>query len=192
MAINDKQLRFVEEYIIDLNATQAAIRAEYSEKTAYSVGQRLLKNAEIQKAVQAAMHRRSERTEVTQDRVVAELAKIAFAKFTDYADYKTLLRIIEYNDDGEPVYDWVPTVIAKDSEEIDSSAIQEVSVGRDGTFKFKLYNKLDALEKLGRHTGAFLDKPETDAATVAAINANILSIATLIQNPRPNRELPDE
>ena len=65
-----KQKTFVEEYLIDLNATQAAIRAGYSEATAYSIGQENLKKPEIAKAIQAAMDERSERTEVTQDYVL--------------------------------------------------------------------------------------------------------------------------
>ncbi len=71
--LTPKQRRFVEEYLIDLNATQAAIRAGYSEKTAYSQGGRLLKNVEIQAAIQAAYQRRSERTELTQDWVLERL-----------------------------------------------------------------------------------------------------------------------
>lgn len=77
-----KQERFCTEYIIDLNATQAAIRAGYSSKTAYSVGQRLLKNVEMQKKIQELQQERAERTEITQDRVLKELAGIGFAPIT--------------------------------------------------------------------------------------------------------------
>lgn len=86
MALNAKQNRFVEEYPVDLNATQAAIRAGYSKKTAYSIGQRLLKDVEIQEAIQKAMKDRSERTGITQDKVVEELGKVAFAEAHDYTD----------------------------------------------------------------------------------------------------------
>lgn len=67
MALNERQKRFVAEYLIDLNATAAAKRAEYSERTAYSMGQRLLKNVEIQEAIQKAIEKRAHRTEITQD-----------------------------------------------------------------------------------------------------------------------------
>jgi len=77
--LTKKQKRFVDEYLIDLNATQAAIRAGYSEKTAYSTGQRLTKNAEIQSYIQERQESRQKRTEITQDKVLQELAKIAFA-----------------------------------------------------------------------------------------------------------------
>jgi phage terminase small subunit len=71
-----KQKRFVEEYLVDLNATQAAVRAGYNEKTAYSAGQRLLKNVETE--INAALADRAARTKITADRVVQELARIAF------------------------------------------------------------------------------------------------------------------
>lgn len=74
--LTDKQAAFVREYLVDLNATQAAIRAGYSERTAYSVGQRLLKNVEIQRAVAAAQAQRARRVEVTQDYVLANLVEV--------------------------------------------------------------------------------------------------------------------
>ena len=67
MAVNPKQAQFVSEFLVDLNATQAAIRAGYSEKTAYSQGQRLLKNVEIQAALTEAVQARVERTRINQD-----------------------------------------------------------------------------------------------------------------------------
>ncbi len=99
MALNAKKNRFVEEYPVDLNATQAAIRAGYSKKTAYSIGQRLLKDVEIQEAIQKAMKDRSERTGITQDKVVEELGKVAFAEAHDYTDadlkYRNKLKALE-------------------------------------------------------------------------------------------------
>jgi phage terminase small subunit len=68
-----KQTRFVEEYLVDLNATQAAIRAGYSERTAYSQGQRLLKNVEITDAIAAKRAAVSEQTQITVQQVVAGL-----------------------------------------------------------------------------------------------------------------------
>ena len=76
-----KQKRFVEEYLIDLNATQAAIRAGYSPATAKEIGCENLTKPNISEAIAKAMAERSRRTGVNQDRVLQELAKIAFAKF---------------------------------------------------------------------------------------------------------------
>ena len=78
-----KQQRFVDEYLIDLNATQAAIRAGYSEKTAFSIGTENLRKPLIQKAIQQRKQAREQRTEITQDRVIQELAAIGFARATD-------------------------------------------------------------------------------------------------------------
>lgn len=83
MPLNEKQKRFVLEYLIDLNATQAAIRAGYSKKTAYSMGQENLKKPEIQKAIQAKQNKLQNKLEITQERVLQELAQIAFAKASD-------------------------------------------------------------------------------------------------------------
>ena len=70
--MTDKQTVFVQEYLKDMNATQAAIRAGYSEHTAYSIGQENLKKPEIKQAIDTAMNERAERTELTQDYVYAE------------------------------------------------------------------------------------------------------------------------
>ncbi len=97
--LTEKQKRFVEEYLVDLNATQAAIRAGYSPKTAYSTGQRLLKNVEVQAAIQAAIKEREKRTQVTQDMVVEELRTVAFAQAADCTEstlkYSNKLKALE-------------------------------------------------------------------------------------------------
>ena len=74
--LTPKQQRFVEEYLIDLNATQAAIRAGYSEKTAKSVGHENLTKPDIAKAIQEAQNKRVERTEITQDYVLTNIQKV--------------------------------------------------------------------------------------------------------------------
>jgi len=139
VALTPKQKRFVAEYLVDLNATQAAIRAGYSEKTAYSMGQRLLKNVEVQSAVQKAMQKRENRIEITQDRVMLELARIALSRGTDYVSVKrgrvVLTDTDELNDDQR-------------------AAITGIKQGRDG-IEIKTADKVRALELLGRHLGLF-------------------------------------
>lgn len=97
--LTEKQKRFIAEYLVDLNATQAAIRAGYSEKTAYSAGQRMLKKVEIHAAIQEAMQERQERTEITQDKVLTEIGKVAFASADDSQEsslkYSNKLRALE-------------------------------------------------------------------------------------------------
>ena len=74
--MTDKQARFVQEYLIDCNATQAAIRAGYSKKTAYSIGQRLMRDPDIQGEIQAGMSGLQERTELSQEYVIDNLREI--------------------------------------------------------------------------------------------------------------------
>ena len=88
-----KQKRFVEEYLIDLNATQAAIRAGYSPATAKEIGCENLTKPNISEAIAKAMAERSRRTGVNQDRVLQELAKIAFAKITRFRNRSSSNRI---------------------------------------------------------------------------------------------------
>lgn len=82
--LTDRQRRFIEEYPVDLNATQAAIRVGYSEKTARSQGQRLLTNADIRQVIEATEAERLERIGVRAGRVLEELAKLGFSNMLDY------------------------------------------------------------------------------------------------------------
>ncbi len=99
MALTLKQERFVQEYLVDLNATQAAVRAGYKEKTAGAIGSENLKKPEIQKALQKALKDREGRTEVTQDYVIKKLVEIADKEASDAQDselkYSSKLRALE-------------------------------------------------------------------------------------------------
>ncbi|ABF63533.1 PBSX phage terminase small subunit [Ruegeria sp. TM1040] len=157
MALTAKQERFVAEYLIDLNATQAAIRAGYSAKTAYSVGHENLKKPEIAKAIQEANSKRSERTEITQDRVLQEFARIGFADIRKAVAWGStpadLLEGDEGGDEGTPASVY-PVDLVRSSEVDDdtAAAIAEVSLTKGGV-KLKMHDKLSALEKLARHLG---------------------------------------
>ena len=138
-----KQKRFIEEYLIDLNATQAAIRAGYSSDTAYSIGNENMKKPEIKACIDKAMAERSRRTGVNADRVLMELAKVAFVNASDVIDADT-------------------ATVKADALPEDTAAIQSVKVktfGEDGLEKeIKMADKLKALELLGKHLGMFKDK----------------------------------
>lgn len=99
MALTPKQERFVQEYLVDLNATQAAIRAGYTKKRASELGYQLLQKTTVQVALKAAMDRRARRTEITQDMVLEEIGKVAFKPAADVADselkYANKLRALE-------------------------------------------------------------------------------------------------
>lgn len=139
-----KQKRFIEEYLIDLNATQAAIRAGYSPKTAKDIGCENLAKPNISDAIDKAMAERSRRTGINQDRILLELARIGLAKITDVVDPDT----------GK---------ILPNASEDDLACIQSIKIKPNefGTEReVKLYDKKSALVDLGKHLGLFKDKVE--------------------------------
>lgn len=161
--LTKKQKLFCDEYLIDLNATRAykdAYPNIKKDETAKAAGSRLLTNVNVKFYIEEKMKEREKRTEVTQDRVLKELAKIGFADIKDYLEYKTVKAIVERDENGEPIIDYRQIIDVIDSTEVDTSVIQEVSIGRDGTFKFKLYDKQKALVDIGKHLGMFTEKME--------------------------------
>lgn len=157
MALNPQQQRFVEEYLVDLNATQAAIRAGYSEDTAGSQGGRLLKNVEIGKAIADAMAERSVRTRVTADRVLTELARIGFGDIRSVVAWRAnTAETGKEDEDGVPETRAFNEVELIGSDIIDhdaAAAIAEISQGKDGALKVKMHNKVAALQEMGKHLG---------------------------------------
>lgn len=153
--LNEKQKRFVSEYIIDLNAKQAAIRAGYSPKGAEPQASRLLSNAKIQVEIAKAIEDRGKRTGITQDRVLAELSAIAFAKATDY---------VEVSNDGTVKIK--PTANLTDEQK---KAIAGIKEGANG-IEVKLVDKTKALEMLSRHLGLFNDKLNVNVEAVEIID----------------------
>jgi phage terminase small subunit len=149
--LTPKQARFVAEYLIDLNATQAAIRAGYSQATAEQIGCKLVKKVQVAEAIASRQLALAARYGVTQERIVAELARIGFANMADY---------MTAGPDGDPVLDFA--ALTRD----EAAALQEVTVDRytEGRgdearevkrVKFKLADKRAALVDLGRHLGLF-------------------------------------
>lgn len=161
--LTPKQKIFADEYLVDLNATRA-YKAAYpsckKEETINAAASRMLRNVKVKEHIDKRMKDREKRTEVTQDKVLKELAKIGFADIKDYLEYKTAKTVVEHDENGEPVIDYQQIVNVIDSKEVDTSVIQEVSIGKDGTFKFKLYDKQKALVDIGKHLGMFTDKVE--------------------------------
>jgi phage terminase small subunit len=135
--LTDKQKRFCEEYLIDLNATQAAIRAGYKNS---NIGRQLITKNYVSEYIEKLKKERSKRTEITVDRVLEELAAIAFSDRTDIA---------KIEDGG--VVTFTPT------DQLDKDAkktISGIESGKDGT-KVKTYDKIKALELIGKHLGMF-------------------------------------
>lgn len=145
--MTEKQKIFADEYLIDLNATRAyrvAYPSVKKEETAAQAGSRMLRNVKVAAYIRKRMEERQKRTEITQDRVLEELAAIAFAKATDYAEIK-----------GE-------CVKVKDTKSLTEQQIRAIAGIKEGKFgvELKLNDKEKALELLGRHLGMFKDKLE--------------------------------
>lgn len=92
--LNDKQLRFIEEYLVDLNATQAAIRAGYSERTAYRQGADLLKKPQVAEAIAERNQARSERTQLDADWVLKQ-AEHLYEQCLIKDDHRTAIKALE-------------------------------------------------------------------------------------------------
>jgi phage terminase small subunit len=149
-ALNPRQKAFVQEYLVDLNATQAAIRAGYSERTARVQGPRLLSNVAVQREIEKGQDRREKRLEITADRIRRELARIAFG------DAK---KVMSWGPDG------VELLSSDDLTDDESAQVAEVSqtiTQHGGTIKLKRFDKVKALELLGRDIGMFRDEDEED------------------------------
>jgi len=146
--LTPKQERFVDEYLVDLNATQAAIRAGYSVKTARQIGEENLSKPDIQAAIQARKVALQQSTHISAERVVKELARIAFG------DKR---RVVTWGPNGIEIVD------SKDLSDDDAAMVSEVTE-EDTKYgvrrKVKVHDKVKALELLGRHLGLFSDKVE--------------------------------
>lgn len=151
--LSAKQARFVEEYLLDLNATQAAIRAGYSERTARQAGAENLSKPVIVAAIAAAQEARSKRTEITQDRVLAELAKIGFSDLRKTMTKGGSLMDPQAWDDETAGAIAAIEVVTRPSGDVDEDGNREV----EHVHKIKAWDKLSALEKLGKHLGMFKD-----------------------------------
>lgn len=148
MALTPKQKLFVDEYLIDLNATQAAIRAGYSPNNADKIGSELLGKTRVSDAISKAMAERSRRTGINQDRILMELAKIALVNPANVVDF----------DEATILDSALPE---------DLAAVASVKVKRFPTKEgegiereIKFYDKTKALDLAGRHLGMFKDKLE--------------------------------
>ena len=154
--LTPKQARFVQEYLIDLNATQAAIRAGYSEDTARSQGQRLLTNVDIASAAEAALANREKRTEITADRVLKELARIGLSDLRNVFTEAGHLKHPGSWDDATAAAIASVKVVTRPSGGVDDDGNKEV----EHIHEIKMWDKNSALEKIAKHLGMFVDRHE--------------------------------
>lgn len=165
--LTSKQRAFVREYLIDLNATQAAIRAGYSLKTAYKTGSENIKKPQVAAAISAAMNARAKRTDITADRVLQELAKIGFSDIRKAVKWHGSLVTEEDNPEGGDVA-VIKNIVTNNVEVVSSdqidddtaAAISEISQNINGGLKIKLHDKRAALVDIGKHLGMFVERHE--------------------------------
>ena len=161
-----KQERFIQEYLIDLNATQAAIRAGYSKKGADVQGHRLLGNVKISEAIQKAREELSERTGITQDMVIRELAKIGFANIEDYIqvqeDGTAFVKLNEVSRDQFAAIGEITSEVYTEGKGEDAQDVKRT--------KLKLLDKKGALVDLGKHLGMFVEQHQVDVVNYAVSN----------------------
>lgn len=143
--MTERQKRFCEEYLIDLNATQAAIRAGYSPKTAQEQGSKLLSKVIVRARIDNELAERSKRTGVTADRIVRELARIAFVSAPDVINLDKATVVDGAADDDLAA---IASVKVKTSTSDSGDMVER---------EIKLADKIKALELLGRHNGMFTD-----------------------------------
>ena len=153
-----KQQRFCDEYLIDLNATQAAIRAGYSVDSAKEIGCENLSKPNIQSAIAKAMAERSKRTGVNQDRVVLELAKMAFVNIDDVVDVKT--GSVKENASKDDLA-CIQSIKYKKSDGVNGTSVER---------EVKITDKKSALELLGKHLGMWNDKIDVSVALPVVIS----------------------
>jgi len=159
--LTPQQELFVLEYMIDLNATQAAIRAGYPPTTATNTAAKMMKRGLVKDAVARAMAARSRRTGVTADRVIREAAKVAFGDpRVLFREYGALRAPTEYDEDDAAMIEGIKTR-------------RIVEVGADGEMvpveiqEVKLASKMGALTLLAKHLGLLTDKLDVNVNSIA-------------------------
>lgn len=172
MQLSERQKRFCEEYIIDLNGTKAYMRAGYKPKNnnvSCVQSSKLLSNANITAYIHELRTKQQEITGITANKVLTELAKIGFSNIKDYLSY-----------DAEGVE-------FKSSEEVNNSEVissieSQKTITRSGgqgenkeetervNFKLKLYDKVKALELLGKHLDIFNEKTQNSNPVPVSVN----------------------
>lgn len=170
--LTPKQNRFVEEYLIDFNATQAAIRAGYSKDTAYSIGSENLNKPEIKKMIEEKTKEFSDKSLVTKEMVVAELAKIGFSNMQDY---------MSITKDGDPFVD-LSALTRDQAAAISEFTVDDYTEGRgDDTrdikrVKIKLSDKRSALVDLGKHLGMFTDRVDITSNGESIVKPTVIEL----------------
>lgn len=145
--LTDKQAKFVTEYLVDLNATQAALRAGYSKKTAHRTGQENLQKPPIAEAIAAKQEKLQKKTEITIERVIQEYKRLAFVDPTKIWDKNGKIKSIHKMDEDT-------------RRAIAGMEISTIGNTLETLKKIKLWDKTKALDSLAKHLGMFVERRE--------------------------------
>ncbi|WP_299085270.1 terminase small subunit [uncultured Paraglaciecola sp.] len=163
-ALTDRQVRFCQEYIVDLNATQAYIRAGYAEDSADANSHRFMGNEGIKAYIQELMDRRAERLRITADEVLVSIDKMRKATVKSLFDGEDrVLRVSEWDDDFASAVNGIKFTKQKSAGSTAENPIY------DDVIDVKLVDKKGATELLGRHLKLFADKVEHSGSVTLAV-----------------------
>lgn len=179
MSLSNKKQTFIAEYLKDFNATQAAIRAGYSAKTAYSIGQRLLKNVEIKEVIDAHL----KANHMSAEEVLNRLADIARGDMTDLMDVSSMGFTVKLTDEQgnrrpqtkliKKLKQKVITKIGKNSSDDDTETVET---------EIELYSAQDALNQIGKYHKLFTDKVEHEVAKDSVLESLLKAIGLAYGN----------
>lgn len=164
------------EYLVDLNATQAAIRAGYSDKTAGAVAHKLLKKADIFAAIEQRRGKIANRLEITAERVLLEYARIGLS------DMRRFIAVDGGGVTMKPSSEWTDDDAAAVAE------VTETTSESGGSVKFKLHNKIAALDALAKHLGLLVNRHEITTPQAITTNEAIEKIEAAIAKVEAKRK----
>jgi len=186
--ITDKMKRFINEYLVDFNATQAAIRAGYSESTAQEQSSQLLARPDIRALIAEGQKAIAERTQSFQDDAVSELKIVGFSDLADFLSVKDG-GIVEQKPFNELTKEQTKCIkkikqTVRSSHSADGTILHQTAV-----IEIELHDKLKALELLGRHLGMFNDTLRLEGALPLTISFEVApQVAEVIVTRGQGRE----
>jgi phage terminase small subunit len=136
--LTPKQEQFCQEYLIDLNGTQAMIRAGYSEKTAPQIASEYLRKPNVAKRIAQLKAERAKKTQITAATALTELSRISSSNILDF---------VKFNDEGKP--EWDLTQVTREQ----MAAVSSMTIDKDGNLKVTFWDKNKALSEIGKHVG---------------------------------------
>jgi phage terminase small subunit len=160
VALTDQQKRFVGEYLVDLNAWRAAVRAGYSPKSARSHAYQMLRRPHVAEAIAAGQAELAAKVGISVERIIMELARIGFSDIREAVQWRSTTTEGEGREASARVVNVLELKKAEDLAPDIAAAIAEISQLPNGGLRVKLHDKLTALAGLGRHLGMFADRRE--------------------------------